>query len=66
MSTVSTCAFVAAYCDSTDCELYREDGAMILYCPARENYSAKLELGDISYAKAEVVARELGFEPKWN
>lgn len=64
MSTASTCAFVAAYCDSTDCELFREGDTMTLYAPSRENYSAKLELGDIGYVKAEIVARELGFEPK--
>lgn len=39
---------------------------MTLYTPTRENWSGRLEFGDIDYVKAEIVARELGFEPKWS
>ncbi len=56
---------IAQSCKTTDCELFRDGNNMVCYVGTRADHCAKLEFGDINYIKAEVVARALGFTPKW-
>jgi len=59
--------FIAASFSTNQCELYRnESGSVEVFVPTRDSHEAKMELGDITYTKAEVVARQMGLEPKWS
>lgn len=54
-----------AHLDTNRCELYLVDGEVIAFIPDRENSTASLGLGVSNYTDAEVKARQMGLEPKW-
>lgn len=59
--------FLISHTGPKTCELFADpSGSITLYAPKRENFDAALDLGTPSYVTAEIEARRLGFEPKWN
>lgn len=65
---MSTCAFIAAYCSTNQCEIFptEDKSGMIAYIPTKENAESTVELGGVTdFTKAEIVARQLGLDPQW-
>lgn len=59
--------FTLSYAGPKTCELFASPaGNITLYIPKREDFAAALELSTPDYTAAEIEARRLGFEPKWN
>lgn len=58
--------FLISYAGPKTCELFAGPAGITLYVPRRENYEAAVELDTPSYTAAEIEARQMGFEPRWN
>lgn len=57
---------VTAHLESNACELYIEDGEVMAYIPTKADPEAILGLSVCDYVAAEIKARAMGLEPKWN
>lgn len=68
MAIQSPIAFLSAYLDQSECELYRDDDSqsIVAYIPKRDGWQCQFTLANNSYTTAEVLIRAMGLEPVWN